>query len=150
MYSEGIEDENYLRGVQIADSSGKVTFTSIFPACYTGRWPHIHFEVFPDEASITDQSNAASISQIAIPQATCDEAYATTGYESSVTNMASLSLDTDNVFSDDGGQTQLATVTGDAKSGYTLSITVGVDTNTEPSMGGMGGGAGAPGAAPAA
>ena len=54
MYSEGIEDENYLRGVQIADSSGKVTFTSIFPACYTGRWPHIHFEVFPDEASITD------------------------------------------------------------------------------------------------
>ncbi|MBN6753002.1 intradiol ring-cleavage dioxygenase [Kocuria palustris] len=150
MYSEGIEDENYLRGVQIADSSGKVTFTSIFPACYTGRWPHIHFEVFPDEASITDQSNAASISQIAIPQATCDEAYATSGYESSVTNMASLSLDTDNVFSDDGGQTQLATVTGDAKSGYTLSITVGVDTNTEPSMGGMGGGAGAPGAAPAA
>ena len=64
--------------------------------------------------------------------------------------MASLSLDTDNVFSDDGGQTQLATVTGDAESGYTLSITVGVDTTTEPSMGGMGGGDGAPGAAPAA
>ena len=61
--------------------------------------------------------------------------------------MASLSLDTDNVFSDDGGQTQLATVTGDAKSGYTLSITVGVDTNTTPSTDG---GAGAPGAAPAA
>lgn len=150
MYSSGIENENYLRGVQITDDAGVVTFTSIVPGCYSGRWPHIHFEVFPDEASITDQSNAASISQIAIPQATCDEAYATAGYESSVTNMASLSLDTDNVFSDDGGQTQLATVTGDAKSGYTLSITVGVDTNTEPSMGGMGGGAGAPGAAPAA
>ena len=57
MYSEGIEDENYLRGVQIADSSGKVTFTSIFPACYTGRWPHIHFEVFPDKASISDATN---------------------------------------------------------------------------------------------
>ena len=32
LYSEGIEDQNYLRGVQIADDAGRVTFTSIFPA----------------------------------------------------------------------------------------------------------------------
>ena len=45
MYSEGVEEETYLRGVQIADAQGKVTFTSIFPGCYAGRWPHLHFEV---------------------------------------------------------------------------------------------------------
>lgn len=45
LYSNGVEDENYLRGVQETDSSGTATFTSIFPACYSGRWPHIHFEV---------------------------------------------------------------------------------------------------------
>ncbi|RYZ24808.1 MAG: 3,4-dioxygenase subunit beta, partial [Propionibacteriaceae bacterium] len=35
MYSEGIEDETYLRGVQVADATGTVSYTSIFPACYT-------------------------------------------------------------------------------------------------------------------
>lgn len=56
MYSEGVTDQNYLRGVQIVDTAGRVRFTSIFPACCAGRWPHIHFEVYPDQASITDAS----------------------------------------------------------------------------------------------
>ena len=37
MYSEGAEDQNYLRGAQVADAEGVVRFTSIFPACYPGR-----------------------------------------------------------------------------------------------------------------
>ena len=45
LYSDGVEDQNYLRGVQAAGDDGIVTFTSVFPACYQGRWPHIHFEV---------------------------------------------------------------------------------------------------------
>jgi protocatechuate 3,4-dioxygenase beta subunit len=45
LYSSGVTNQNYLRGVQEADASGKVTFTTIFPGCYAGRWPHIHFEV---------------------------------------------------------------------------------------------------------
>ena len=47
MYSQGVQNENYLRGVQATDADGVATFTSIFPACYSGRWPHIHFEVYP-------------------------------------------------------------------------------------------------------
>ena len=47
LYSDGVTDQNYLRGVQEADADGQVTFTTIFPACYSGRWPHIHFEVYP-------------------------------------------------------------------------------------------------------
>ena len=39
-------DENYLRGVQVADADGYVTFTTIFPGCYPGRWPHMHFEIY--------------------------------------------------------------------------------------------------------
>ena len=45
MYSASVADENFLRGVQVAGADGKVAFTSIFPACYSGRWPHIHFVV---------------------------------------------------------------------------------------------------------
>ena len=36
-YSPGATNQNYLRGVQAADGSGNVTFTSIFPGCYAGR-----------------------------------------------------------------------------------------------------------------
>jgi protocatechuate 3,4-dioxygenase beta subunit len=51
LYSSGVTHQNYLRGVQEADSTGKVSFTTIFPACYSGRWPHIHFEVYPSLAA---------------------------------------------------------------------------------------------------
>ena len=79
MYSQGVEDENFLRGVQVADADGTVTFTSIFPACYDGRWPHIHFEVYPDEASITDAANVIATSQVALTEDVCTVVYAEDG-----------------------------------------------------------------------
>jgi protocatechuate 3,4-dioxygenase beta subunit len=152
MYSEGLENENYLRGVQIADADGVVTFRSVFPACYDGRWPHIHFEVYPDEASITDAANAIATSQVALPQETCELVYASEGYEQSTENLGKVSLDSDNVFSDDSGASQLPAVSGDVSSGFTLSLPVGVDTSTEAGGGGSapssGGGGGAPGEMP--
>jgi protocatechuate 3,4-dioxygenase beta subunit len=149
LYSEGITGENYLRGVQVADADGNVTFTSVFPACYSGRWPHIHFEVYPDVDSITDSANAIATSQVALPQDVCDTVYATTGYQASVSNLAQITLDSDNVFGDDGGALQLGTVTGSAGSGYAVSLTAAVDTTTTPTAGsapagGGGGGDGAP------
>ncbi|MEU4427924.1 3,4-dioxygenase subunit beta [Actinoplanes sp. NPDC024001] len=147
LYSAGITGENYLRGVQIADDAGKVEFTSIFPACYSGRWPHVHFEVYPDQEAITDSTAAIATSQVALPEAVCRQAYATAGYETSVTNFEQVSLDDDNVFGEDSGATQLATVTGDATSGYAVSLVVGVDTTTTPT-GGQNTGDGAPSGAP--
>lgn len=144
MYSQGITNENYLRGVQVTDDSGQVSFTSIFPACYSGRWPHIHFEVYPDEASITDSTKAIATSQVALPKSVCDTVYATTGYEASVTNLAQLTLATDNVFGNDTGVHQLATVTGDVTKGYAVALTAPVDTSTTPSGGDAPAGRGAP------
>ncbi|TQM38430.1 intradiol ring-cleavage dioxygenase [Pseudonocardia cypriaca] len=140
MYSDAIEDQNYLRGVQIADSAGRVSFTSIFPACYSGRWPHIHFEVYPDQAGITDASNAIATSQIALPQDACEVVYAQPGYEQSVRNLSQVTLATDNVFGDDGGARELGAVTGDVTTGYTVSLTAAVDTTTTPTAGSAPGG----------
>ncbi|GAB94696.1 protocatechuate 3,4-dioxygenase beta subunit [Kineosphaera limosa] len=149
LYSDGITDQNYLRGVQIAGADGSVTFTSIFPACYSGRWPHIHFEVYPDEASISDASNAIATSQIALPQETCAAVYATAGYEQSVTNLSQITLATDNVFGNDDAALQMATVTGATTNGYTVSLVAAVDPATTPTGGDAPGapGGGAPGAA---
>ncbi|QFU89926.1 3,4-dioxygenase subunit beta [Amycolatopsis sp. YIM 10] len=135
MYSDGVENENYLRGVQIADDGGRVKYTSVFPACYDGRWPHIHFEVYPDQASISDSANAIAISQVALPKDVCEKVYAESGYGQSRSKLAEVTLTDDNVFGDDSGATQLATVTGDVTSGYTVSLNVGVDTTTNPTGG---------------
>ena len=125
LYSSGITSQNYLRGVQGADANRKVTFSSIFPGCYSGRWPHIHFEVYPSLSAATNVANKIATSQIALPKATCDLVYATTGYESSVTNLSQVSLAADNVFSD-GSALELATITGDVSSGFTAALTVAV------------------------
>lgn len=140
MYSDGVTNENYLRGVQLADASGRVSFTSIFPACYSGRWPHIHFEVYPDQSSITSATKAIATSQVALPEDTCKAVYAQPGYEASVTNLARVTLSSDNVFGDDAGAKQLATVKGDTAGGYTVSLQVGVDTTTTLTGGGAPGG----------
>lgn len=146
MYSEGIEEETYLRGVQVADSAGTVTFTSIFPACYTGRWPHIHFEVYPDVDSITDAANAIATSQAALPADISAGVYELAGYDGSTANLSQVSLDSDNVFGDDGGELQLATATGDIDSGYVVTLTARIDTTTTPTAGSSpaGGGGGTP------
>jgi protocatechuate 3,4-dioxygenase beta subunit len=125
MYSQIVANENYLRGVQAADADGNLQFTSIFPAAYQGRWPHIHFEVYPDLDSAASASGKLATSQLALPKEACDECYATAGYEQSVSNMQRTSLESDGVFSD-GFSAQLARMSGDASSGFSAELTVAV------------------------
>ena len=153
MYSEGVEDQTYLRGVQIADADGTATFETIVPGCYTGRWTHIHFEIYPDADSATDAVNAIATSQVAFPQDMLDAVYQLDTYTESARNLAQVgSLDNDNVFGD-GYDLQMGTFTGDPATGYVGTLTVAVDTTTEPTLsqgagapGGPGGGPGGPGA----
>jgi protocatechuate 3,4-dioxygenase beta subunit len=125
MYGQGVEDQSFLRGVQAADATGKLTFQSIFPAAYDGRWPHIHFEVFDSLGRATNGANRIAVSQLALPADVCRAVYATDGYEQSVRNLAQTSLDSDMVFSD-GASLQTPTVTGAVTNGYTASLVVGV------------------------
>jgi protocatechuate 3,4-dioxygenase beta subunit len=125
LYSQAAANENYLRGVQAADDNGLVTFQSIFPACYSGRWPHIHFEVYPSLEMATDENNKIATSQVALPKESCDLVYATAGYEQSVSNLQQVSLERDMVFSD-GVTQQLGSVTGTVDQGLAVALTVPV------------------------
>ncbi len=126
LYSSGITDQNYLRGVQVADGNGKLSFTSIFPAAYSGRWPHIHFEVYPALAEAKKAGTPRATSQLALPESVCSTVYATEGYTASGRNLARMTLQTDMVFRDDGATHQLATVTGTVAGGYVASLVVPV------------------------
>ncbi|WP_305782506.1 intradiol ring-cleavage dioxygenase [Symbioplanes lichenis] len=151
LYSEGVTDQNYLRGIQETGDTGTASFTSIFPACYSGRWPHIHFEVYASlEHATSGDGPIVKTSQIAIPEAVADEVYATDGYSASVTNLSQVSLATDNVFGDDSAATELATVTGSVTGGYQATLTIHIDPAGEEGGGGdaPAGGDGAPGGTP--
>jgi protocatechuate 3,4-dioxygenase beta subunit len=138
LYSDDAADQNYLRGVQVADDAGLVSFTSIFPACYAGRWPHIHFEVFDSLEAAVAGDNARLTSQVALPADACQLVFAhDPGYARSVQNISAVSLDSDNVFGD-GWDAELATVTGNPANGMTITLTIGVAekaANT-PALGG--------------
>jgi protocatechuate 3,4-dioxygenase beta subunit len=125
LYSQAAVNENYLRGVQQADGSGVVTFQSIFPAAYSGRWPHIHFEVYRDLATATTAGAKLVTSQLALPEDACHEVYATDGYGTSARNMSQTSLQRDNVFRD-GYQTQLAEISGAVSNGLVAKLSVPV------------------------
>lgn len=130
MYSQGVSNENYLRGVQVSDANGRVSFTSIFPACYDGRWPHIHFEIFASIEDATNGRNAGRISQLALPRTACNAVYAQSAlYPSSASNLARFSRDyADNVFGEDDAQggVEVATTSGDITNGYTAFLEVGL------------------------
>lgn len=123
-------DENYLRGVQVADADGYVTFATIFPGCYPGRWPHIHFEVYPSLDAATDHRNAVLTSQFALPADICRQVYASApGYAASVSAFERISIASDNVFSDNS-DAEIAmmtpTLTGNTTDGYTAEATVAI------------------------
>ena len=81
--------------------------------------------MYPSLAAATNVSNRTATSQIALPKAACDQVYATSGYDSSVSNLSQVSLASDNVFSD-GSALELATVTGSVSSGMTATLTVAI------------------------
>ncbi|HSO16570.1 MAG TPA: 3,4-dioxygenase subunit beta, partial [Arthrobacter sp.] len=101
MYDAGLKNENYLRGVQEADANGQVTFRTVFPGAYSGRWPHIHFEVFESMDNATAAGQVLAVSQVALTDAACKEVYASAGYEASARNFPRTTLKSDNVFGED-------------------------------------------------
>lgn len=124
-----LPQQNYLRGVQATNANGQATFTTIFPGCYAGRYPHIHFEVYRSLATATSYANRLLVSQFAMPAEACTTVYAASGYPSSAQRFAQTSTSADNVFGDNTAA-QIAAMTpaltGSSSAGYTGSVTVGL------------------------
>jgi protocatechuate 3,4-dioxygenase beta subunit len=122
--------ESYLRGVLVTDANGQVTFTTIFPGCYSGRWPHMHFEVFSSLATATGGRYAVLTSQLAMPTAICTAVFSGSSlYSASIRNFASISLASDNVFADNSSAQiaqQTPAMSGSVADGYTANAVIGI------------------------
>lgn len=113
LYSSGVTDQNYLRGIQVTGTHGRVRFHTIFPACYAGRWPHMHYEVYPSLRHAHAATDRLLTSQIAMRHSDARRVYADRRYTGSATNLTHVSLSTDMVFSD-SYQQELPQMTGTA------------------------------------
>ncbi len=126
MYSTAIRKQNYLRGVQASNANGRVQFLTIYPGCYSGRWPHIHFEVYRSVAAATNDGPIVRTSQLALPKAMSQKVYARSAYTGSAANLARISLASDNVFGNDSAARQMATVTGTIATRLVATLTIAV------------------------
>lgn len=113
MQSQNYSSVHFLRGRQVADANGIVTYTSIFPGWYNGRAPHIHVHIYSPEG------RSLLITQIAFPTDVCDTVY-TTATQYYTKGKQDTSNTRDNVFSDSLAS-ELATVSGNIKDGYVLT-----------------------------
>lgn len=116
---------HFLRGRQVTDANGLVSFTSIFPGWYSGRATHIHVHIY----------NAAGtsllVTQIAFPEGTGSAVAAVNGsggvaygYTKGMTGYTYNAAD--NVFSDDSAGIELSAVSGSLSAGYVLTHTINV------------------------
>jgi protocatechuate 3,4-dioxygenase beta subunit len=104
---------HFLRGRQVTDANGLVTFTSIFPGWYSGRAPHIHVHIY------SANGTSLKVTQIAFPTDICDTVYtsATNYYKKGKQDTSNTA---DNIFSDSLAS-ELASVSGSVSAGYTLT-----------------------------
>lgn len=112
MQSINYTSVHFLRGRQVTDSNGLVTFTTIFPGWYSGRATHIHVHIY--NASGT----SLKITQIAFPEGTGSAVAAVNGYSKGMSGYTYNA--NDNVFSDDTAGIEIATVTGSTANGFSL------------------------------
>ncbi|WP_442592009.1 dioxygenase family protein [Pedobacter sp. AW31-3R] len=118
MQSTNYQSVHFLRGRQVTDADGLVTFTSIFPGWYSGRATHIHVHVY--NASGT----SLKVTQIAFPEGTGSAVAIVNGYSKGMTGYTTNAKD--NVFSDDTNNIEVATVTGSIAAGFDLSMKINV------------------------
>ncbi|MDX1956824.1 MAG: intradiol ring-cleavage dioxygenase [Chitinophagaceae bacterium] len=125
MQSVNYTGVHFLRGRQVTDANGLVTYTSIFPGWYQGRATHIHVHIY--------NASGASllVTQIAFPEGSNSavvtinsNAGTSYGYSKGMTGYTYNA--SDNIFSDDTAGVELSTVTGSLSEGYVLTHSIAV------------------------
>ncbi len=118
--------QDFLRGYQLTDANGSVQFQTIYPGWYSGRAVHIHFTI---RTQGTDGADYQFTSQFFFDDTLTDEVHALEPYASN--GQRDIRNANDNIFSG-GGDQLLLNLQGDTTSGFTGSMSIGLDlTDTE-------------------
>jgi protocatechuate 3,4-dioxygenase beta subunit len=123
MQSIDFTNSHFLRGRQVTDSNGLVTFTTIFPGWYQGRATHIHVHIY------NSTGTSLLVTQIAFPEGSNSavnlvNASTANGYTKGMNGYTYNA--NDNVFSDSVAN-ELGTITGSIAEGYVIAHTIVVN-----------------------
>lgn len=121
LYSNGFGAHSYLRGLQVADDHGAVTFDGVFPACYAGHAPQLHLEIYPSLARSGSAANRVHTIAFTFPLAVLRDVYACPGYEPSARHLAQTEA---------AGLANIglpvAAVSGNTRDGFELAVRVSI------------------------
>lgn len=112
----GFTSDSFLRGRQVTDASGRVSFISIFPGWYPGRAPHVHVEV------LDSSHRSLLITQIAFPMNTYSEVYNSNGYK--IRGAPDTPNTSDGIFRNSLSENMADDVTGNLTEGYVMTKTI--------------------------
>lgn len=110
---------DWLRGYQVSDDNGQVTFTTIYPGWYVWRTIHIHFRV---RLTLADDTEVNFTSQLFFDESVNSAVVATSAYSKSGTRTTNS---TDSLYDD----ALLVPLTGNTANGYAGSFTVNLAFN---------------------
>ncbi len=118
--------ENFLRGYQYTDSTGQVSFTTVYPGWYSGRAVHIHLKVrvFDGSGNVTTEATTQLFFDDSITDAvyTANSDYSRTGSRD-VRNSSDSIYDAEN-------PALLLSLSGSPTTSYTGSISIGVNVGS--------------------
>ncbi|HTQ42585.1 MAG TPA: hypothetical protein VMI75_07480 [Polyangiaceae bacterium] len=147
--SEGTATDQWLRGYQVTDASGRVTFKTIIPGWYAGRTTHIHLRVRSSYSEASATNDETNTTQCFFDQTFVDTLYTTVSpYTSKGKNPTTNAGD--HVFAQEEDGANVLALTGDDTSGYSASLTIRLPITSMYDASGPGGGpgGGGPGGGP--
>ena len=135
--------QNYLRGYQLTDDTGKASFTTIYPGWYNGRTIHIHFKI---RTTGTNGQAYEFTSQLFFDENLSNTVMSQAPYNTKKGTRSTTNAN-DGIYQSVGSQMILAV--NPSGTGYAGSFAVGLDlTDTEVGRSDSAGGAGGPGRMP--
>jgi protocatechuate 3,4-dioxygenase beta subunit len=138
--AESTTTETWLRGYQLTDATGKVTFQTIIPGWYAGRTTHIHLRVRSSYSAASSTSDGTNTTQLFFAQSLVDRLQtAVAPYDAEGTNPTTNA--SDHVYAAEQNGANLLALTGDDTNGYTAAVTIVLPiTSNGASPGGPAGG----------
>jgi protocatechuate 3,4-dioxygenase beta subunit len=143
---EKTSSETWLRGYQVTDASGKVTFKTIVPGWYAGRTTHIHLRIRSSYSAASSTSDGTNTTQLFFAQTLTDRlATSVAPYNNEGKNPTTNA--SDHVYSGEENGANVLALSGDDTSGYSAAVTIVLPITSNGTTTGMTGGppAGGPG-----
>lgn len=128
--SVSTKGEKFLRGTQITNATGEVTFQTIYPGWYRGRTTHIHFKVLIDDTAMLT-------GQMYFPDALSEYIFTNVAPYTERTAKRDTLNSTDWIAGADGDHITFVSLREEADS-YVATLVIGVDRAADGEPAGFG------------